>query len=565
VARKFETEYRVARNTLFLAAWNRVMADLDLRLHHVEVREGSLRETASRLEQRFVNFMAESIGKAAAEIETLLDAYREGVPASQVTESTERRFLSTAEIADLQSRMTEAQVDAKDAAILAAARDADTTLASALRGGAAAGRDTLRGLSDIIDLKADAAATATALGAKLDDGQAGETGLAVLGAQSRLAGRSALAAASPTTGNLGFMTNPNFSQSQEAQGEATLGGYPADGWYFQPEGVPMTAQTVGLAQGLFAGLPGRLLFGAKVTVNTAKPTFAAAETSQPFNFFLEGTFTRFLRWGTTSARGLKFVGVLQASVAGLYPITVLALDASGVAQRHFTKLLALASTPTLVIFDVPPLTGFAPSESTTRSISINVAPLAGSDQYATTLDAWAVGSKRFHASCVNWAATAGATVTISYLDVLPAGIVPWATAAEVDDDGMHNLMLAMSFEQQQARCHRYWWSTYEGAKPGTIADTGAVTAHHVLGTANIGVPALNVTLPPQMRARPGITFYSNVSGLPNKVRDTTAAVDRDVSTIFYFASKCTGYPVLATAPSNGNLITAHVVASSRLL
>lgn len=95
MARKFETDYRIAKTSEILPTENKFRLDVDLRLDAVELALQQLGSGADTLVARVLRAIETEISPRAAEIEALLANYREGVPASAVQEEADgRQFLT---------------------------------------------------------------------------------------------------------------------------------------------------------------------------------------------------------------------------------------------------------------------------------------------------------------------------------------------------------------------------------------------------------------------------------------------------------------------------------------
>ncbi|ACE99248.1 hypothetical protein Rpal_0689 [Rhodopseudomonas palustris TIE-1] len=155
MARKFETDYRVAKTSEVLPTENKFRFDVDLRLDALELALKALGSGADTLVARVLRVIEQEIAPRAAEIDVLLTDYREGVPAAVVAEEADgRQFLTPARRASILSDLRGGADDAHDtlaklAALIAAldaakATPADiTTAVNALKGAAPAAYDTL--------------------------------------------------------------------------------------------------------------------------------------------------------------------------------------------------------------------------------------------------------------------------------------------------------------------------------------------------------------------------------------------------------------------------------------
>ncbi len=155
MARKFETDYRVAKTSEILPTENKFRLDVDLRLDAVELALQQLGSGADTLVARVLRVIEQEIAPRAAEIEALLTDYRAGVPAASVEEEADgRQFLTPARraaiLADLRGGADDAHDTlAKLAALIVAldaakATPADITGAiDALKGDVPTAYDTL--------------------------------------------------------------------------------------------------------------------------------------------------------------------------------------------------------------------------------------------------------------------------------------------------------------------------------------------------------------------------------------------------------------------------------------
>ncbi|MGX7742633.1 hypothetical protein [Rhodopseudomonas parapalustris] len=178
MARKYETDYRIAKTDEVLGKANATALDIDLRLDAIERAVASLGSGADTLVTRVLRVIETEISPRAAEIEALLTDYREGVPASVVAEEPNgRQFLTPARRAAILAELrggVDASGDtlAKLLAMIVALDAAKATpsniaaAVTALKGGVAADYDTLAKIVALIATKAtpaDITATISAL------------------------------------------------------------------------------------------------------------------------------------------------------------------------------------------------------------------------------------------------------------------------------------------------------------------------------------------------------------------------------------------------------------------
>lgn len=329
MARKFETDYRVAKTSEILPTENKFRLDVDLRLDAVELALQQLGSGADTLVARVLRVIEQEIAPRAAEIEALLTDYRAGVPAASVEEEADgRQFLTPARRAAILDELrgdVDSSVDtlAKLLASISALNAAKAPLADAHLTGAPTA-PTVAGTADnstristtafvqavvaaaIAALKGDAAAaydTIQEIAARLSTSDTVEAALvSAIAARVRIdaAGDYSLAQMQQARANIGvpgenLIFNPDFRVNQRGYvSGATLasGAYGHDGWkagagggnYTFTQLITTTQITIASGKSLIHVVEDRLVEGgayvlswegsaqARVGVNSATPS-----------------------------------------------------------------------------------------------------------------------------------------------------------------------------------------------------------------------------------------------------------------------------------------------------
>lgn len=253
-----------------------------------------------------------------------------------------------------------------------------------------------------------------------------------------------------------------------------------------------TGATATIAQNTML-IDGVLRTCGKVSLSAAVNSFAAGKFFGPIAQSFEGrSLYRYLSPG----KSFTVAVTVEVSVAGKYAFAVRNANLSS--SYVHTATLA-ANNPTTVSFTVPiPAAGGVWTCPNTEALGLNLSLCAvGHSQYAApSTDAWVSGNYFYAADCVNWTATAGATVKLTRVR-LEEGIIL----------GAHQ---AKSYDEDAARCAYFLPSIPVGAigncswidanigfiaypfkVPSRIAPTGILTSSGLtLKTTVFGVSTL---------------------------------------------------------------------------
>lgn len=182
----------------------------------------------------------------------------------------------------------------------------------------------------------------------------------------------------------------------------------------------------------------------KVSMSAAVSSFASNKYIVPFMQIFEGRSAyRYLSPGKSFTVALA----IEVSVAGKYAFTVRNADAS---YSYVHTATLAANTPTIVQFIVPiPTTaGIWNCPDTVNAGLRLLIGSVGSSQYAApSTDEWVSGNYYHTADCVNWAATAGATIKV--------------TRVRLEEGTVLGAYQAKTYEEDEARC-RYFLPAWKG-------------------------------------------------------------------------------------------------------
>lgn len=266
---------------------------------------------------------------------------------------------------------------------------------------------------------------------------------------------------------LGLLANPFFEISQEfgqtLQTSLPAVTYIADQMNCAGFGSALVCSGQNISDP-FSGVAGfrRLLNAQRLIVTTAEasPT-AAFAAQQP----VEGSFIKSLAWGTADARAVDLVAILSSSVAGTYSASI----RNGANDRAYVKTFALAAnTPTVVLLRFPGDTAGTWATGTSVGMRVRIGGVQPSG--AGSEDAWHAAGYTGSVSDVIWTATLGADVTVAYLQVFPAGVLPWSSASEITGEALQQLLnIRRPYDDELRRCQRYW-------EQSTILTANAVAA-----------------------------------------------------------------------------------------
>lgn len=310
----------------------------------------------------------------------------------------------------------------------------------------------------------------------------------------------------PGNGMGNLFVNPFMEISQRYDGAVQTVGAGLrvlDRW-LTGEAAATLVLTAQRANNPFTSIAGYRVFAhaLHVIATTAQASLAAGEIVQPCSQAVEGTFLRWMGWGTVNARPVTFVLPVMASVSGIYSVSIRnsAADLSYVATFPLT-----ANTPTTIIFKVPgPTTG---TWLTTTGIGarIDIMSTTGSTYEISTPNVWSAGNYLSHASCVDWQGTLNASVTIGAAFALPEGVMNLPEMDLLMDTDVINQLVNMRrpFELEMAMAQRYCQVRKTIGSESVIASgyMATTTSCRALFPSNV-----------LMRAQPTIEFYTGVVG-----------------------------------------------------
>lgn len=359
---------------------------------------------------------------------------------------------------------------------------------------------------------------------------------------------------------LGLLANPFFEISQEfgqvLQSSVGSGAYIADQMIAVATGGAIVCSGQNISDP-FSGVDGfRSLRNAnRLVVTTAE---AGATISYVAQQVVEGKFLKSLAWGTADAVAVDFVCIVSVSVAGTYVVAF--KNAANNRSYLFTKVLA-ADTPTVILERVPGDTSGTWETGAVAALRVRVCGVGPAS--AGTPGSWQAGNINDVAGSTPWQATLGATLTIAYLQLFPAGVLPWSSASEITGEALEQLLnMRRPYDYEVRRCQRYYQKSYNYADaPAAVTTVGALSAQ-AMYTGNFNrLPYW--LLRPEMRTNPTITIYSPATGASGKIANITAVADLGAASE-YTGAKAASIYVNNAAATEGDVLACHVVANARM-
>ena len=253
-----------------------------------------------------------------------------------------------------------------------------------------------------------------------------------------------------TLGRTNMIINPHGSIQQETTTPITSTNWFADQW-----AAEMTAATAAFQAatepngGISAYDPANIYF--KTT--TAKGALAAGDFANLYQH-LEGSYVRRLRYGTSSARGSWLRWRASASQSGTASVAI----RNAATARSFVQSFAVTTTPTDYFLFVPgDTTGTWPTDNS-RSATVSFCHAAGTTFQTSTLGAWQAGNFFAANTQTNLLGTLNAQLNITD--------VQWSAS---------DVLLPfepVDYQQELARCQRYWENLHIGTTNGAISASG---------------------------------------------------------------------------------------------
>jgi len=343
--------------------------------------------------------------------------------------------------------------------------------------------------------------------------------------QANQARANTIAASVDAGQDLGLCVNP-FREISQENGTTLMSAiganriYAADG-AFAIEGsagaLVLSAQQILTPFSGTADLK-RLRASTKVIATTLQSSYSAGDIASPHSAKLEGCDTGPLGWGTGDARSIVIIGIVQVSVTGDYPLSVV----NGASNRSYVRKVSLvANTPTVIFEVIPGDTSGTWASDNTVGMVVALGVIAGSTYQVTSLNTWSAGEFYTHSSMTNWGGTTNAFVQVAYFNVFPVGVLPWTASSQITGEALHRLLgTRRPYPQEFMLCQRYFQKSYEYADaPGTnygTSDTAKLVNQMWGGSNSGGVAGIVHRLMPRMRVAPTLTYY-DVAGTSNKV------------------------------------------------
>lgn len=413
---------------------------------------------------------------------------------------------------------------------------------NALIGGAPGALDTLNEIAAALGDDEDFAAvvtTALALRLRVDAAQS-------LTTTQQAQGRSNLVAASVETGaQLGLLVNPFFEVSQENGTTllTTSGAYPTDQWITNLNGTStFTHQQVADP---FSGTSGyrRLRHGVRLTITAAQASLGASNFAPCFQQAVEGVHWQPLGWGTADARAIVVVGIVNASVAGQYTLSI----RNGDGTRSYVRVAILVAGINVFYETIPGDTSGTWVTDTSRGSIVSIGTGTGSAFQSPAADTWLTGNYFGVSGALNMAATNGATLTVGYLNVFPAGVLPWTSASEITGEALQHLLnMRRSYDDELRRCERYWKQ-----KP-----------YEYLSMITGQATRFIFRVPPGMRPGWALSLAHPDTGAANQVKEFSVGTARTVSLVNTYSGSESGYVQISTSATYD--VSSTLTFSSRM-
>lgn len=289
-------------------------------------------------------------------------------------------------------------------------------------------------------------------------------GGALSAAQQALVRANIITAPVEASAALGLCVNPFFEVSQEngttlQSDVGSSGKYAADQWLSAESAATlvMSAQQVATPFSSTSGFK-RLPYSVKAIATTAQASLGSSEVCTPCRQTIEGTFWQTLGWGTSDGVDAVVVGVIMPSVTGTYPVTI--RNAAG--TRSMVKTVSLtANTPAVIYETFSADTSGTWVTSTSASAIIEFGTTSGSTYETSTLGSWQSADYRSATTATDWQGTTNAFVQVAYLNVFPAGVLPWSSASEITGEALQRLLnMRRPFDDELRRCQRYFEKAY---------------------------------------------------------------------------------------------------------
>src|SRR5215831_16881920 len=301
------------------------------------------------------------------------------------------------------------------------------------------------------------------------------------------------------------LVNPFMEIDQAHEGSTvTANGYVVDG--FASTVVSGSGGTLSASRGPTQGPPGSP-YCLVHNIGTAASSVGATDQST-ISTFVEADDLYDTNFGTATAKSLTLSFWFYSSLAGTYYVSL----RNGASNRSYvTPFTVAAATWQLFTITIPGDTGGTCATSGNANGRTRSWCLAAGTTYQTAPGAWAAGNFLAGTGMTNtWITTAGAVSRLG-----PCKLEVGSTATP---------MLRQSFQQELARCQRYYEKSYDpGTAPGTVTSNGvsAINAQMPSGVNGGRTDSFKVT----KRAQPTMTLYSPGTGTAGKARDLYNAAD----------------------------------------
>ena len=342
--------------------------------------------------------------------------------------------------------------------------------------------------------------------------------------------------------------NPNFEVDQRQCGAAIA---PAanmmaiDRWAWGQSFAPAVMRFNGQQMSAGIAAPGSNYFISskfyRITVTTPQTSLGTNDWAQ-LRTSIEGPALRELFGGVHSVSLL-----VRSSIPNLKFGLVLSDPPSAHGYFHLCTIPA-ANVWTLVTIPNIPLWTAAGNWATSPGVLgyfLGITLVAGPSVIASANDTWITSSASGAIGQSNFAATAGATFDVAFVQHEPGSLC--------------STLMDTPFTDNLDNCLRFFGKSNPYAtKPGTVSSQGVIYA---VALAN-AIPSCYVPFKKVMAKAPAITGYSDVSGAAGTVRDLYAPGDRAISGLVGVGDGSFGGFNLTTVNATNALYSFHYTSDT---
>jgi hypothetical protein len=301
------------------------------------------------------------------------------------------------------------------------------------------------------------------------------------------------------------LINPFMEIDQANEGGVvnTSGTYAIDGWIpVFPAGVLSSNRATGSPP------PG---YTYDLTTVVSTPSALTASSLAHIAQNIEADELQDTAFGTASARPLTLSFWVRCSIAGVYSVAI-SNGATNNRSYPFNFTINSANTWQFIQQTVPADTaGTWVINGNAAGMTLRFGLTVGTN-YQGTANAWQAGTIIGTSSNTNtWLATANANFSLG--------------PCKLEVGSQATPMLRQSFQQELARCQRYYEKSYsQGIALGATSSAG-ISLAYLSGPASINAGGNAVAYRVEKRAPPTLTMYSSATGASGHIRDSVNNVD----------------------------------------